>query len=136
MAYRIDPNEISRDIKSNLIEDFKNQSESVQKSIQLIQSEYGCCAVDGWKDYQNLENVPNSCCAKFDEQTEKPNATGKCTADRLNDKVGCKTKLQELIKENFKYIYIAIGCVFAFQLLVVVLSCALSKNIREQYNVV
>jgi len=136
MAWRIDPEQVSQSIKVNLIRNFANQSESVQESIQLIQSGHKCCAVDSWTEYgENVQQVPNSCCEKFKEE-DKPNSVGQCDRDVLDKSKGCKIALQELISDNHKGIYIVVGCVFAFQLIVVVLSCALSKNIREQYNVV
>jgi len=137
MVYRVDPEQISRGIKTNMITNFQNQSTSVQMSIQLIQEHNKCCAVDGWADYGSLENVPDSCCRQFEEGKSNSNDIGKCTSSKELEKVpGCKEKLKGLIQDNYKTVYIVVGCVFAFQLLVIVLSCALSKNIREQYNVV
>lgn len=137
MAYRIDPEEISKGIKDRIITDFQNQSSSVQQSIQLIQNNNKCCAVDGWKDYKvAAKQIPNSCCGKYDETKQHANVTGACQEQDLVNVQGCKQRLQDLISENYKYVYIIVGCVFGFQLLVIILSCALSKNIREQYNVV
>jgi len=141
MAYKIDPEEISTGIKQKVLMKFSEQETSVKKSIQLIQLNNKCCGVDGYKDYmpvkdvEDVKYVPDSCCSKFDEH-KNASLTGDCDLDSLKAVTGCKSVLQAAIKENYKYVYVVIGCVFGFQLLVIILSCALSKNIKEQYNMV
>jgi len=137
MIYKADPSAVSSALKKNLIKNFSNQSTSVQKSIQLIQQENSCCGVDGAQDYDSnisLNKIPDSCCGKF-EENDSNIQIGHCSKNALYS-TGCQQKITDLITENHKTIYIIVGCIFGFQILTVLLSCLLSKNIREQYNVV
>ena len=140
MFTRIDSNEIVKTIKAELISKYDSQPVSVRKSVQLLQETYHCCGVDGWKDYgiENITSIPNSCCSKYDDTVfgETDPQIGKCNVEDLKNVGGCKQKVIDTVQENSKSFLIAIGCVFGFQILVVILSCVLSKSIREQYNVV
>ena len=137
MLTKTDANEITDAIKSKLIGKYNEQSRSIRQSVQLIQQNYNCCGMDGPLDFGKIQ-VPNSCCGLYDDNSfsDADPQVGKCGDAALLNKPGCHNKLVELIQENSKSFLIAIGCVFGFQILVVILSCVLSKSIREQYNVV
>jgi len=134
LLYKINPDDLRKEIKTKMFDKFIENVE-FQRSIQIVQQEYKCCGFDSWRDYgEDIMKVPDSCCGKFDEKTSFSNATGDCQEKEIA--AGCKKQFVELFKENSKPLYITIGLVFGLQLLVIILSCALSKSIREQYNVV
>lgn len=137
LIVRTDPDQISKTLKTNVIAKFGEQSPSVQKSIQLFQQEHSCCGIDSYNDYNTTTaNIPNSCCQKYKEGGNDKDTMGGCAMAELEKSIGCKAKFSEYVQGNYKNVYIVVGCIFGFQLLVVILSFALSKNIKEQYNVV
>ena len=139
MLYKIDPKEVSKGFKENLVMKYESQPVSIRRSVQLLQEAYKCCGVNGYQDYNlAVAKIPNSCCSKFEDNKfgESDQQVGACDDQILKQTKGCQDTLVDLVQDNSKTFFIAIGCVFGFQILVIILSCALSKSIREQYNVV
>ena len=136
MVYKTDPEEVAKTIRVDVLAKFENQSYAIQNSIQIIQEQNKCCGVDSYEDFGDLIKVPDSCCGKYDATKKNTSRVGQCKKEEISDKTGCRAKLVEKINGNSNIIFIVVGCIFGFQILTVILSCVLSKNIREQYNVV
>jgi len=133
LIYKLDVEEVRAAIKGNTLAKFTEQETSIQRSIQVIQEQYHCCGFDSSKDFNG--KIPDSCCGKYNDTIPVKEQVNNCAQSEIY-KTSCKDSIMDRIGKDFKYIYIVVGCIFAFEILVVILSCVLSKNIREQYNVV
>jgi len=99
-----------------------------------IQSQMKCCGIDTSKDWQNNKNItglPLSCC-KIPPGTFN-NFT--CT-DTKAYKEGCLEMFGDYIRENTSSIEIVGLTLAIIQLLGIVLSCYLAKQIRSDYETV
>jgi len=125
---------ISENLKKGLQNYGKSEYEGVTKAWDALQKDFKCCGIESYKDWGEVDKfnktgaTPDSCCK---EQTDK------CGNDALNDpsninKEGCRDAFKGKLKDNALIIGgIAIGFALA-QVIGVIVSCCLSKNMKNQ----
>jgi len=127
-------NEMKTLAKQQLINSLEevNEKDDIMRSWNDLQSEFGCCGVEGaldWKTYASESKYatgpPKSCC----------NTTTECTYNQKPEFTGCVQKVETLLEKNVYYIG-AVGMALAvIQVTGVVLSCCLARAVKKEYEV-
>lgn len=116
-------------------------SEGVRHTWDPIQQDFLCCGVESYLDWKNTtfgearNGVPDTCC-----KTNTPGC-GKGVFGAEDDlsginKVGCFKTLEETILGNVAVVAGIGVAVAVFQVIVVIVSCSLAKNLRRTENYV
>ncbi|XP_049775409.1 CD63 antigen-like [Schistocerca cancellata] len=120
-VYRDDIGDILTDKLQNAVSNYGKDTEA-SEAINALQTELECCGADSYKDYPT-EDLPPSCCAAGSSCSKSP---GQHFA------TGCSVALADFIQSVGTLIggvTIGVGVV---EVVVIVLSCCLTRTIRRE----
>jgi len=132
--------EVNNQLVTGLSKYGTNGSEGTTESWDQLQTQFKCCGVQNYTDWENVEqfnstdSVPDSCCMK-------DNIIVSCGSGQLSNPThiyqeGCLTNLGEFIKENLIIVGIAGAAVVVLQLIGVIVACCLGRRMKELQNFV
>ncbi|XP_025409016.1 CD63 antigen-like [Sipha flava] len=114
---------------------FYNKTTHITHIWDRLQTTLHCCGAEKLEDwYPILDNkLPMSCCGSYDGAIDHQNCTASEPTIFLQP---CYESLSKIVNDNASVLSgVTIGIAF-LQILGIVLSCSLSKSIRNRYNLI
>lgn len=122
---------LQKALKKNVIRKFRWLNAEDQELIQELQQANQCCGITyrGYQDYRSIDEVPSSCCQKYDED-RRPDNVGLCQPLELKPVKGCGPLMVNLFRKRLMDNFFrdnAVRALYCFQTLTIGLSLLLAK---------
>ncbi|ENN81645.1 hypothetical protein YQE_01943, partial [Dendroctonus ponderosae] len=134
-------NILEQALKKSMTEYGQNTTKEITATWDAIQQQLKCCGVDSSGDWKNVSipnrivdsNLPLSCCNIAPGTVNPFTCNANSTDVHAN---GCLQVFGDYIRDNTSSIEIAALTLAVIQLLGIILSCYLAKQIRSDYETV